>query len=330
MEKTCQRCGKSYEAPPTKNQKYCSVQCAGNHRQRVSKTCAECGTAYTVPPSKVNRSRFCSRSCQGIFTGRRQTIAATETRICPVCDNEYQTTNHHGGRKTCSAECSNKWKGMQNSLRRSKKVKVKCAHCQKERRVFPSRIDGRTFFCNHKCKAAYRTETGTVELQCEICGKPYVTLQSLAYADDPARQSKYCSRECMGEATSLRMRGDNNPNWVGGREPTTWRGEDWGKQRRKAKRRDNYTCQRCQHRFSPHSRRLHVHHIVPFRLFVDDFVKANTLDNLICLCHACHSIVESATRNALADPSTETEDTNQLRLYLRPLISIQTEDSTAH
>ncbi len=312
MNKTCQKCGKLYDAPPTKNKKFCSTECAGNHSEKIAKTCEECGKTYEVPPSKAGRSRFCSRHCHGVYSGHQQTMAATETRICPACGKEYQTTNHHGGKKTCSPECANKRKQLSGGQPRTiNKTKVECAHCGKERYVFPSRIDGRNFFCNHKCKAAYQFAQGSVEIQCQVCGKPFTSSRSLAYAENPNRRAKYCSRGCMAEAISIRRRGENNPNWVGGREQVTWRGDDWGKQRRKAKRRDEYTCQRCVKKFPPYSPILHVHHIVPFRLFSDDFESANKLDNLICLCLSCHTTVESATRNFLID--RDTEDTEKLR-----------------
>lgn len=291
----------------------------------VQKVCEECGKIYKVFPSQVERSRFCSQLCQGIFTGRQRTIASTETRTCPACGKEYQTTNHHGGKKTCSQECANKRKVLQNGQsRKGKSARVECAHCGKERYVSPSRVDGRNFFCNHKCKAAYQFARGSVEIQCQVCGKTFTITRYWTRQED-SRNAKYCSRECMAEAMSLMRRGENNPNWVGGCEQSAWRGDDWGKQTRKARKRDNYTCQRCGYAFPSKSSHLHTHHIVPFRLFDGDFELANRLDNLICLCRSCHGAIESATRTFLRD--SETADTEKLRVEIITLLLEQKADS---
>lgn len=95
--------------------------------------------------------------------------------------------------------------------------------------------------------------------------------------------------------------GSNNHQWRGGR----WTygghhyGRNWPAQRRKAKARDGYTCQRCTKKFPINSPKLHVHHIVPFRTFDfipgknENYLQANKIDNLICLCEKCHAISES-------------------------------------
>lgn len=293
--------------------------------RRVTKACEECGKTYELPLSRAGRSRFCSRYCQCSSISRRKTPEVIETRICPACGKEYQTTNRHGGRKTCSQECANKRKVLQNGQpRKGKSARVECAHCGKERYVSPSRVDGRNFFCNHKCKAAYQLAQGSVEIQCQVCGKAF-TVARYWTRQDTSRNAKYCSRECMGEALSINRRGENNFNWVGGCEQPTWRGDNWWKQARKAKKLDRYTCKRCERVFPPKSGHLDVHHIVPFRLFGDDFELANRLDNLICLCRSCHGAVESATRSFLRD--SETEDTEKLRVDLIALFWEQKADS---
>ncbi len=283
--------------------------------RRVTKACEECGKTYELPLSRAKRNRFCSRYCQGVYSGHQKTIAATETRICPACGKEYQTTNHHGGKKTCSPECANKRKQLSGGQPRTiNKTKVECAHCGKDVYAFPSRIDGRNFFCNHKCKAAYQLAQGSVDIQCQVCGKTFTVVRYFTRAENPSRNAKYCSRDCMAESMSLKRRGENNPNWTGGCEYVTWRGDNWGKQTRKARKRDNYTCQRCGYVFPPRSSHLHTHHIVPFRMFDGNFELANNLDNLICFCRSCHTKVESDTRNFLKD--SETEDTEKLRTEL--------------
>ncbi len=85
--------------------------------------------------------------------------------------------------------------------------------------------------------------------------------------------------------------GENNFNWRGGYAP--YYGPNWLQQRRNARRRDNYTCQRCGKSEKQNGKQLDVHHIKAFRLFgVTRYRKANQLDNLISLCAACHKVVE--------------------------------------
>ena len=53
------------------------------------------------------------------------------------------------------------------------------------------------------------------------------------------------------------------------------------------KERDDYTCQICGKNETSEDY-LHVHHIVPYRIFEDQ-----TNDNLITVCRACHIEIES-------------------------------------
>ena len=77
--------------------------------------------------------------------------------------------------------------------------------------------------------------------------------------------------------------GPRHPRWTGGRNP--YYGEDWLKQRRLARKRDNYTCQGCGVPMKEllSARRLHVHHIVS-RIEGG----TNDLNNLVTLCTGCH------------------------------------------
>ena len=100
--------------------------------------------------------------------------------------------------------------------------------------------------------------------------------------------------------------GSNNHQWRGGRWTYDGHhyGANWSTQRRIAKRRDGYICQRCEKKFPIKSPKLHVHHIVPFRTFNfipgenENYLQANRIDNLICLCEECHVIIETTGRRA--------------------------------
>lgn len=77
---------------------------------------------------------------------------------------------------------------------------------------------------------------------------------------------------------------NNDPNDYG---PT------WRTQREKTLKRDNFTCRLCG--LSGAETLLHVHHKTPLRMFPSSIV-ANSLDNLVTLCPACHRRVEARFR----------------------------------
>jgi len=72
-------------------------------------------------------------------------------------------------------------------------------------------------------------------------------------------------------------------------------GTHWNEQRRKARKRDDYTCQGCgiteAEQQENYGCQLEVHHIKPARYF-DDYETANALSNLVSLCTDCHQRYE--------------------------------------
>jgi len=74
--------------------------------------------------------------------------------------------------------------------------------------------------------------------------------------------------------------------WRGG--SVNYRGPNWQQQRRKARKRDNYTCQDCGVTEASLGQELNVHHLRPYHEFDDNWKEANKLDNLISLCLPCH------------------------------------------
>jgi len=77
--------------------------------------------------------------------------------------------------------------------------------------------------------------------------------------------------------------GERHPQWQGG--TADYYGESWGRQRRKARKRDDNECVICGD-----DGLVDVHHIRPFREFgVEKHEAANRLSNLICLCRQHHN-----------------------------------------
>ncbi len=86
-----------------------------------------------------------------------------------------------------------------------------------------------------------------------------------------------------------------------GADPNRY-GSNWPKLREKILIRDNYTCRGCGAR--PEPANLHVHHIQPYRSFLDPAL-ANSPSNLVTLCPSCHRQAEVAVkiRSGLAGAS---------------------------
>lgn len=89
---------------------------------------------------------------------------------------------------------------------------------------------------------------------------------------------------------SIAHAGEKNYRWMGGGE--NYRGESFQQQRRKARERDNFTCQRCGATEEELGQELDVHHIIKNRDFRGDHIASNDLNNLISYCKSCHGVVE--------------------------------------
>lgn len=77
-------------------------------------------------------------------------------------------------------------------------------------------------------------------------------------------------------------------------------GPNWPKQRARALKRDDYTCQKCGHKGKKKGRYwdVHVHHRRKIAWFADtskgvvDWEAANNLNNLVTLCIRCHKVAD--------------------------------------
>lgn len=257
--------------------------------------CEYCNKKYFHKyKSRAVRSRFCCRKCQTLYLSNQQSKKATIIRECPICKTKFKTTKNHGGKKSCSQNCANILKTKRAHQSRSKNIKKidkECPCCHKKFSVTPARKT--KIYCSNKCRGKHKSIMGRTKIPCAHCGQ----ITEFINAQIKLRGGKYCSKKCLYASMSKDRTGKNNPNWTGGHEPITWRGPNWNRQRRIVRQRDDYTCQKCKQRFTKKSRKLHVHHIVPFRLFKDDYKSANQVGNLVCLCASCHSSVESKVRD---------------------------------
>ena len=159
-------------------------------------------------------------------------------------------------------------------------IALTCEYCGKGFQQIPSRLKhGRGRHCSPACQYAAikaRPARATmVELVCFNCQVPFTVYQS--WLKQRKGGGKYCSRPCRDE----HRHGLNHPQYINGGNDD--RGPNWQAQRRKALRRDDYTCQGCG------SAGQGVHHIKPFRLFgMERYKEANEVANLTTLCESCH------------------------------------------
>lgn len=99
-------------------------------------------------------------------------------------------------------------------------------------------------------------------------------------------------KECMSlyYSENQLFSGENSGTWRGGK--ITYYGQNWLLQRRAARKRDNFTCQKCGITELQYGQELSVHHIIPFVL-CKSYLIANQLNNLLSVCEPCHRSIHS-------------------------------------
>jgi len=77
---------------------------------RVQAVCEQCGTTYERASNKPS-GRFCSNKCKSAW--RRSARVDDETRVCPVCKNEFKT-NRYEDTVCCSRQCAQRLRRSEN------------------------------------------------------------------------------------------------------------------------------------------------------------------------------------------------------------------------
>lgn len=197
------------------------------------------------------------------------------TKICPVCGDSFSVRY----RRTtfCSRTCSNK--------SRRNTEQGQCKSCGKFFALYKNGTSKgkRKSYCSDECRLA---KAPRVSLVCHECGRDYSLLASYL----KIRSSRFCSKECRDTNNSHEKMGYKNHNYRGG--TIQYRGQNWGKQSRLARKRDGYKCQICNKKIGRKRHDHGVHHIKPYREFNGDWQTANQLSNLVTLCSSCHTRVE--------------------------------------
>ena len=174
----------------------------------------------------------------------------------------------------CSYDCQKSYRKKHQTAK-----SMTCPICNKLFTVKPYRLRKKNkIYCSRKC-LFIGLGWGSKLFHCEWCGKEFRRRNA------QQKQFNFCSRKCMGKWQSAHKNGSNSPTWKGGYNG--YYGSDWKKNQRAARRRDNYICQGCGKSQKIVGYTLEIHHIKPFRLFLNSF-EANCLKNLIALCRPCH------------------------------------------
>lgn len=237
----------------------------------ITRACPVCGTEYQADPArlKYGRQTTCSRRCSYALRAREQVHSKQLT--CPTCGKVFTRSSAQLARVKHGAFCSRECHYAGRSTGATKRVVTKPYTYTPEGKA--SLIENAR---RPKGKRVFHM------LTCANCGKEF---------DDPGDGRKrksgltFCSLDCC----NAYRKGENNPSWRGGYPG--YYGPDWRGCRRAARIRDDYTCRRCHKVCKPPHRAPDVHHVRPVNSF-DDPNDANTLDNVVCLCHTCHMHVE--------------------------------------
>lgn len=180
----------------------------------------------------------------------------------------------------CNRQCYGPWKAIQMQGERSERITKTCVGCGDSFDVLPHRAST-ACYCSAECRKQ------RVIRPCAHCGKPVERLQN----EVDKMPNSFCDQSCYSEWRKT-LTGESAPRWSGGHHD--YYGHDWASQRRKARERDRYTCQRCGATESELGITLDVHHIKPFRSFgLARHTEANVLSNLVSLCDRCHALVEN-------------------------------------
>lgn len=211
-----------------------------------------------------------------------KTQSHTSNRICEHCDTEFRCPPSQRGR-FCSPKCWYAHNHGENNPNYAAPIPRVCDICDKRFEAYPS-VPGR--FCSKRCLgiANGRRHAASFErltYRCATCN------EEGRVSPSSVGRTKFCSRECA--ATAMRTASDYRY------------GPDWARQRRKAKVRDQHTCQTCGD-----IKNLHVHHKSPYRIS-----GTNALRNLVTLCASCHTTEEARYRAA------EEQHDRQLPLFTR-------------
>lgn len=284
----------------------------------VTLICERCGKPFDVHEHRKDSARFCSKAC----------IKNQVTKVCFTCGKNFDVkASHAHGTFCCSLKCGNERKIRIRQIEIEEQfgepiytLLTRLYHLEQLGIKRIAKILGVSdrnlwdWFEDLGIERRHRSDAVALQWQHnderrKQNSELMKTLMDNGVIDNhgdnnPAKQTQARAKireSKLGERNPMYGRyGELNPAWTGGK--VYYYGANWDEQRDKARRRDNYACQRCGITEDDYGRQLDVHHIVKFRMYgLDRFQEANHIDNLICLCTACHRIVEGDSLERIHD-----------------------------
>ncbi|MEA2090958.1 MAG: HNH endonuclease signature motif containing protein [Campylobacterota bacterium] len=182
----------------------------------------------------------------------------TKIRYCKHC-NKKETIRKDSKAETCKS-CASKIRGAKGlkTIRKNTKWK-KCKGCENKIQSY-KKWDFCSRECSHKSKVSKRV--------CKHCNTNFTVLKSLLKTN---ASGNFCTRKCYED-------------WMCDTKRVKGRGSRWEKIRKVALKKAPF-CAMCGT-----SKKLQVHHIIPYRLTRD-----NNQKNLIPLCVKHHKMIEMQT-----------------------------------
>ena len=183
--------------------------------------------------------------------------------ICDNCGLEFQKYESKIGKHNfCCRECYSQYHSKDTPI-------CICEICGKE---FKGSKGNANRFCSRACYDKFHGIKNK-ERVCPTCGKIFVAIQS---------EDKYCSQDCHLKQLHEYLKGENHPNWQGGKSKLNDKRDsnDYKKWRLAVYKRDGYKCCFCGSKI-----RLNAHHIKSWKNYPE--LRYN-LDNGITLCEKCH------------------------------------------
>ena len=171
-------------------------------------------------------------------------------------------------------------------------VAVECHNCEiaiRKKYSYWVASKSKNFYCS-KCNPT-KFKNGDIPhnkkekiiFKCDYCGGKLERSE----AQFKAYKYHFCNAQCNGLWKAENITGDKVYNFSGGYAP--YYGDNWRTQRRECIKRDDNTCQVCKLTRNKDNSNMDVDHKIPFRVF-EDYLVANRLSNLWCLCKSCHSV----------------------------------------
>ncbi len=200
--------------------------------------------------------------------------------ICKICGIPFNSAVPFS--KYCGRKCKRRAVYLREYKPHPiKPIFINCSYCGKTVRKSPVKIKraksgSGKLYCNKSCKAKLEMAKEKVKCFCHNCGK------EISRSPSQIRGNVFCSGKCHG-IFKRQFTKEKSFNWKGGYkkdERTLIRGRKfWKELREEILSLFQGVCAVCKQ-----EEKLHVHHIIPWRLGGDD-----KKENLIPLCPKCHS-----------------------------------------